>query len=190
MLPVHDGVIDAFGVKFNVEEANINMENEEDPESSPFQAVSNDDQGMQVAKGAEKRSKSLSTSHHSHKSSSKGESPVTDSHSEIYEKEVVDSGISPVAVKERATSTRRMLWEDDEIDLCMDREIAEMRRLEEKEMEGCDSSQILSLMQLLEWSLFEILTTVLLSLIFFWLTCGSGVSHLKTYLKERGTPEQ
>ena len=39
--------------------------------------------------------------------------------------------------------------------------------LEEEVMGGSDYSQMLSLMQLLEWSLFDILMTVLLSLIFF-----------------------
>ena len=40
-------------------------------------------------------------------------------------------------------------------------------QMEQMQMKGCDCSQMLSLMQLFEWSLFEVKTSVLLSLDFF-----------------------
>ena len=59
-------------------------------------------------------------------------------------------------------------------------------QLKELLVQGCDCLQMVSLMQLFEWSLFEISTTILLSLIFFWLLFGSGIDIVKSILKKRG----
>ena len=43
---------------------------------------------------------------------------------------------------------------------------------------------------ILEWSVFEVATMVLLVCIFFWLVMGDGVSYCRSFLKNRGTKTQ
>ena len=43
---------------------------------------------------------------------------------------------------------------------------------------------------ILEWGVFEVSTTILLVGIFFWLMVGDGVSHCRSFLKNRGTKSQ
>ena len=51
--------------------------------------------------------------------------------------------ISPVALSERATSTRRMVWEDNEIEHCMDLELEENdKEMEDSQGAQCNSSMV------------------------------------------------
>ena len=43
---------------------------------------------------------------------------------------------------------------------------------------------------ILEWGVFEVATMVLLVCIFFWMVMGDGVSHYRSFLKNRGTKTQ
>ena len=113
-----------------------------DSESSSLEAVTIDDQEIQVTKGAEAESKSEPEDYHSQLQNASGRL-VTDNHSVIGEKELVDSNLSPDAVSEGATlgdplitnRVRRMLWEDDEIEsasFCEDLELEKIDRKVEK----------------------------------------------------------
>ena len=62
--------------------------------------------------------------------------------------------------------------------------------ISEVQKKKCDCIDMISLATLLDWSLFEITTPILLCLIFFWIACGDGITHVKNILKKRSTEQE